>query len=156
MLRQQEERHGLTLLLVLYWRENTKEICEYKRYAIKSIQSKLVSLDWLTTHIKSYVENGFCPYKTTFSTPNISIIYAHRLNVRSLIGKCLFGANLTGVNLIGADLNGADLIGANLNGADLSGAYLTRPVCPIFSNASLTGATLCNTETPWGIDDSGC
>ena len=39
---------------------------------------------------------------------------------------------------VGCDLNGANLMGANLEGADLN------------------RATLCNTETPWGIDDSGC
>jgi hypothetical protein len=36
----------------------------------------------------------------------------------------------------------------NLRGADLSDAYLIE--------ADLSEATLCNTETPWGIDDSGC
>ena len=46
--------------------------------------------------------------------------------------------NLSGVNLSGADLRGADLSGADLK------------------NANLREATLCNTKTPWGIDDSGC
>ena len=36
----------------------------------------------------------------------------------------------------------------NLNGANLTETDL--------SGASLSDTTLCNTETPWGIDDSGC
>ena len=58
------------------------------------------------------------------------------------------GCNLQGGDLFRADLSGANLSGANLSEADLSGANL--------KNANIDGATLCNTKTPWGIDDSGC
>ena len=51
--------------------------------------------------------------------------------------------NLQGANLTYADLRYANLTGAILYKADLRDAYLSN-------------ATLCNTETPWGIDDSGC
>ena len=52
-------------------------------------------------------------------------------------------------NLQGADLSEVNnLIGAKLSGANLTGANLSR--------ADIDGATLCNTTTPWGIDDSGC
>ena len=56
-------------------------------------------------------------------------------------------------NLQGADLSGTDLTDANLSGADLSGANLSKAY---LANANLSGATLCNTVTPWGIDNSGC
>ena len=41
------------------------------------------------------------------------------------------------------NLNGAEFTGVDLSGADLSYSNLTR-------------AILCNTETPWGMDYSGC
>ena len=43
----------------------------------------------------------------------------------------------------GCNLQGGDLFGVNLSGVNLK-------------NANIDGATLCNTKTPWGIDDSGC
>jgi|TARA_B100000929_G_C15312787_1_gene354455 uncharacterized protein YjbI with pentapeptide repeats len=46
------------------------------------------------------------------------------------------------------NLQGVDLSGAGLGLADLSGANL--------ENTDPCMATLYNTETPWGIDDSGC
>ena len=46
------------------------------------------------------------------------------------------------------DLSGANLSEANLTGADLTGAEM--------SGASIVGAILCNTKTPWGLDNSGC
>ena len=48
----------------------------------------------------------------------------------------------------GCNLQGANLSRANLTEADLSGANLTE--------ANLSGATLCNTVTPWGVENSGC
>ena len=57
-------------------------------------------------------------------------------------------ANLSKANLSGADLSGADLSGAKLTDANLTGANLAEVI--------LTGAVLCNTQTPWGIDYSGC
>ena len=80
----------------------------------------------------------------------------------------LTGANLSGANLKNADLRKADLSGAFLNGADLSGAFLNgADLSKAFlfeadlsetylTDANFTGATFCNTETPWGIENSGC
>ena len=56
-------------------------------------------------------------------------------------------------NLQVVDLSGAYLSGANLYKADLSGAKLYKAD---LSGANLRGATLCNTITPWGTDNSGC
>jgi len=39
-LKPQEERNGSTLLLVLFLKGNTKEMCEYKRYETKSIKPR--------------------------------------------------------------------------------------------------------------------
>ncbi|MEO2043183.1 MAG: pentapeptide repeat-containing protein [Nitrospinaceae bacterium] len=55
----------------------------------------------------------------------------------------LTGANLAKANLVGVDFSGADLTRANLTGANLTGAKIDK-------------ATLCNTITPWGRDNSGC
>ena len=55
----------------------------------------------------------------------------------------LIGANLTKANLVDVDFSGADLTRANLTGANLTGAKIDK-------------ATLCNTITPWGRDNSGC
>jgi hypothetical protein len=96
----------------------------------------------------------------------------------NLSGADLSGANLMGANLSGADLrraalrranlSGADLSGANLSGADLSGADLmgadlrradlkdTNLIYANISGVDLSEATLCNTVTPWGVDDLGC
>ena len=70
----------------------------------------------------------------------------------------LIGVNLSGTDLGGADLRGADLMGVNLSGANLSGANLSGANLSgaNLSGIDFTGATLCNTKTPWGIDDSGC
>ena len=46
-------------------------------------------------------------------------------------------------NLQVANLSGADLSGVNLSSADLSGV-------------NIKGAILCNTEMPWGAENSGC
>ena len=76
----------------------------------------------------------------------------------------LTGANFTEANLSGVDLSRVDLSGANFSKANLSGAVF------LYANLSganlsdaeidganyLSSATFCNTETPWGIDDSGC
>ena len=76
----------------------------------------------------------------------------------------LTGANFTEANLSGVDLSRVDLSGANFSKANLSGANF------LYANLSganlsdaeidganyLSSATFCNTETPWGIDDSGC
>ena len=85
------------------------------------------------------------------------------LKIADLSGANLSGANLRGANLAAAklrkadlreadlteaDLTEADLSGANLRGANLRGANL--------KNAILNRATLCNTITPWGTDDSRC
>ena len=90
------------------------------------------------------------------------------LSDTSFRGADFIGANLSntdfrGTDLTGADLSGADLSGANLAGAeltlsklkkaDLSGANLSEV---IIRYADISEATLCNTKTPWGIDNSGC
>jgi len=62
---------------------------------------------------------------------------------RSMKDINLIGANLTQANLVKVDFSGADLTRANLTGADLTDAKLDK-------------ATLCNTITPWGLDNSGC
>ncbi len=90
----------------------------------------------------------------------------------------LTGANLSGANLKNADLRKANLSGANLKNADLSEAFLSgTDLSEAFLNgadlskaflfeadlsetyltdANFTGATFCNTEAPWGIENSGC
>jgi uncharacterized protein YjbI with pentapeptide repeats len=75
-------------------------------------------------------------------------IIATNLSGSDLRDASLYGSNLTGADLRGSDLRGTDLSRANLRDADLSGSNLT--------GADLSLATLCNTKTPWGIDDSGC
>ena len=62
---------------------------------------------------------------------------------RYMKGVNLTGANLTNAILVNVDFSGADLTRANLTGANLTGAKIDK-------------ATLCNTITPWGLDDSGC
>ena len=63
-----------------------------------------------------------------------------------------------GCSFIGIDFGGSDFWGANLSGANLSGTRLNYANLrdADLSGADLSGSTLCNTETPWGIDDSGC
>jgi hypothetical protein len=80
------------------------------------------------------------------------------LSKADLYGANLMGANLSGADLRGADLRGAALGGANLMGADLSGADLkdTNLIYANISGVDLSEATLCNTVTPWGVDDLGC
>jgi len=62
---------------------------------------------------------------------------------RDMKGVNLKGANLTNADLVNVDFSGANLAGANLTGANLTGAKIEK-------------ATLCNTITPWGKDNSGC
>ena len=57
-------------------------------------------------------------------------------------------ADLSDALLLRADLSYAKLIEANLRNADLTGASMKE--------ANLNGAILCNTKTPWGLDNSGC
>ena len=61
--------------------------------------------------------------------------------------------NLEYSNLIGADLSGADLYYANLENADFSEANLGTAMIEF---TDLSKAVLCNTNTPLGINDSGC
>jgi uncharacterized protein YjbI with pentapeptide repeats len=63
-------------------------------------------------------------------------------------GVNLTGANLTKANLIGVDFSKVDLTNANLTGADLSYAKNIYQLSDT--------AILCNTKTPWGLDNSGC
>jgi uncharacterized protein YjbI with pentapeptide repeats len=85
--------------------------------------------------------------KALNACPQCRLIGAN-LKDASLRWADLRGADLRGVNFINADLRGADLGGANLSRATLYGAKL--------SGINLKGAILCNTKTPWGIDNTGC
>ena len=66
------------------------------------------------------------------------------LTVADLAEVHLEHVNLKGANLYKANLTKADLTGADLTGVNLKDAY------------SITGAKLCKTKTPWGLDNSGC
>jgi SH3 domain protein len=57
-------------------------------------------------------------------------------------------ANLENTDFTNADMRDSDFKGANLSNANLETAILT--------NAEMTEATLCNTKTPWGIDNRDC
>ena len=67
-------------------------------------------------------------------------------------------SNLTDANLTGADLTGADLRGAILNEADLTTANLTDAnfTDAVMKKAIIEKAIFCRTQTPWGVDNSGC
>ena len=54
---------------------------------------------------------------------------------------------------VGCDLLGVDLKKANLTGANLKNADLTRAK---LKDAKIESTILCNTKTPWGLDNSGC
>ena len=71
-----------------------------------------------------------------------------------LKGANLEGANLALANLSGANLSGANLFNANLSKADLTGADLTGAAYLKFTN--IRAAKLCQTKTPWGVDNTGC
>jgi uncharacterized protein YjbI with pentapeptide repeats len=71
----------------------------------------------------------------------------------NLYGVILKDARLIGVDFRQADLSKADLTLANLTGANLTDANL--PAAKLKS-AILDGAFFCNTQTPWGIDNSSC
>ena len=58
------------------------------------------------------------------------------------------GKNLYKANFTGADLEGTSFQDANLKDANLTDVNLR--------NSEMDGAILCNTKTPWGIDNSGC
>ena len=57
-------------------------------------------------------------------------------------------ANLENTDFTNADMRDSDFKGANLSNANLETAILT--------NAEMTEAIFCNTNTPWGLDNSGC
>jgi len=68
----------------------------------------------------------------------------NKLNELNQCMSCdLRSTNFNGLNFTGANLTGANLTDANLSGAKLKGAILD-------------GAFFCNTQTPWGIDNSSC
>ena len=69
-------------------------------------------------------------------TASADIVETNTLKLKTL--NACESCNLQVANLSGADLSGANLSEANLKNVDLS------------------GATLCNTITPWGTDNSGC
>ena len=84
-------------------------------------------------------------------TASADIVETNTLKLKTL--NACESCNLQVANLHGADLNGADLYKADLSGANLSGADLSEAN---IKNVDLSGATLCNTITPWGTDNSGC
>ena len=59
------------------------------------------------------------------------------------------GCDLTGADLAEVHLEYVNLKGANFAGADLTGVNLKDAY-------SITGAKLCKTKTPWGVDNTGC
>ena len=74
-------------------------------------------------------------------------------------GCNLIEAKLSGKVLVGADLSNANLSGSNLSGADLSGANLSNANLKLsnLKKIKITSETIfCNTEVPWGIDNSKC
>ncbi len=84
--------------------------------------------------LKKLLALGHCP-KCDLSGADLS--------KADLRGADLMGANLREARLWAAKMSEADLTGANLSGAEMS-------------RASIVGAILCNTKTPWGLDNSGC
>ena len=70
-------------------------------------------------------------------TASADIVETNTLKLKTL--NACESCNLQVANLSGADLSGANLSEANLKNVDL-----------------ISGATLCNTITPWGTDNSGC
>ena len=68
--------------------------------------------------------------------------------------KCsLIEANLADANLKKANLSGANLKGFVAYRSDFTNADLTNTN---IEEADFSEATLCNTKTPWGIENSGC
>jgi len=75
-----------------------------------------------------------------------------------------FQASLYSVNLRWARLDNSNFVQAlvsgdtNLNEADLSKANLSEANFnqTNLGRANISEAKLCNTKTPWGIDNTGC
>ena len=132
--------------------------------------------------VGAYDEGDLKRFKAINKCPNCDLSGANfsgrDMKKAILNGANLSDANLSRANLLSADLSGANLQGANLTqakvwlvsfrGANLSGANLSelQTIRADFSNADLTDtnieeadfsrARLCNTKTPWGIENSGC
>ena len=62
-------------------------------------------------------------------------------------------ANLRGARLFQVDLQGANLHRVNLADTDLRKADLRNAN---LKDVNFTGAIRCNTQMPWGEDNSGC
>ena len=142
----------------------------------------LILLLMFSVGVGAYDEGDFKRFKAINKCPNCDLSGANfsgrDMKKATLKGANLSDANLSRANLLSADLSGANLQGANLTqakvwlvsfrGANLSGANLSelQTIRADFSNADLTDtnieeadfsrAILCNTKTPWGIENSGC
>ena len=93
---------------------------------------------------------GSSLYGSNFEGANLEDASFFAANLYGVILKDarLIGADFRQADLSKADLTLANLTGANLTDANLSGAKL--------KGAILDGAFFCNTQTPWGIDNSSC
>jgi len=76
----------------------------------------------------------------------LTSLLIYEVNAQYILSK--LKADLRQVDLSKADLTLANLTGANLTDANLSEAKL--------KGAILYDAFFCNTQTPWGIDNSSC
>jgi uncharacterized protein YjbI with pentapeptide repeats len=68
-------------------------------------------------------------------------------------GSNLAKVDFSGAILIRGDLSGADVRKVNFTEADLTDANLTNAA---LKNVIFSDTILCNTKTPWGIDNSRC
>ena len=68
--------------------------------------------------------------------------------------KLQLTGNCPDCSLIKSDFSNANLSYANLSWADLSKADLEEVAS--MKGINLDGAILCETKSPWGIDNSGC
>ena len=154
-----------------------------KEFECASLYEKVEGGD--TNYYWENSETGAIYAKTIRVIDLITIVETNTLKLKSLneCGGCnLQGANLSGADLGGAELWAANLRGANLSGANLLGAFLNADLREAdlteanlkiadlsganlsganlrganLKNAILNRATLCNTITPWGTDDSRC
>ena len=112
----------------------------------------LLSLGLIGTTSAGEVETNILKLKA------LNACVSCNLKRANLTGASLSGANLKNADLSEAFLSGTDLSEAFLNGADLSKAFLFEADLSetYLTDANFTGATFCNTEAPWGIENSGC
>ncbi len=115
-----------------------------------------------TAQISAYDENDLKRFKAINKCPGCDLSNAD-FSSDDLTGAELSGADLRNVNFshtstFMADFTGAILIGANFTGfqskhADFTNADLTDSN---MEEGNFRTAILCNTKTPWGIENIGC